>query len=167
MQLENLPLKRQTLENVSLQRLILQNFSMPCMIKCCSNGRFTPIKCAILESAVLTADSLTAHFIAETSAPIHDYDSKSPFVMNRELPIHIVFLAISQGCVSSLNVYLSTRLCEKMNRISKIDASHFSPLNSVRPKQDFCRNTKTVRTPCKMPKYSRNRNFGRKRDFRP
>ena len=37
------------------------------MRKCCSNGRIGPIKCAIGESAVSTADSLTAHFIGEKS----------------------------------------------------------------------------------------------------
>ena len=44
-----------------------QTFCMPCMRKCRSNSRFCPIKCAVGESAILTADSLTAHFIGETS----------------------------------------------------------------------------------------------------
>ena len=36
--------------------------------------------------------------------------------------------------------YLSTMLCEKMNRISKIDASHISPLNRslVAIRKVFC-----------------------------
>ena len=48
----------------------MTNFSMPCMRKFLSNGRLSPTKRAVREYAVQTADSLTAHFIGDTSASL-------------------------------------------------------------------------------------------------
>ena len=101
--------------------------------KCRSNGRFWRIKCAVGEGAVLTEDSLTAHFIGQTSGGrkyLRRPKSLSPNSSKAGWPRYKIGPMGVYGCLGRYSCFLEW---EHRNAILKIYVSKLKRRQPINP----------------------------------